>query len=58
MAGGHAGVDPVREPVVALRARLDDGRGMDARPGPEGVAPDHRVPVGDRHFQVAETFPT
>ncbi len=42
-AGRHAGIHRVDELAVLLPERLDDGRGVDAGGGAEGVAADDRI---------------
>src|SRR5947209_7514102 len=47
--GGDAGIDAIRQPVVAFSLRLDHGRRMDAGRGAEGIPAEHRIVRGDRH---------
>src|SRR5690625_4621219 len=48
-ASWYTGVDPIGEPVVALDLSLDDSRGVDSCPGPEGIFTDNRVVAGEWH---------
>src|SRR5438874_1231141 len=47
--GGHAGVDTVGQPLVALALGLDHRGGVDAGRGSKRVLAEHWVVRGDRH---------
>ena len=49
LGGRDTAVHAVLDPGIPHADRLDDRRGVDAGPRPEGVVAHHRVGVTDRH---------